>query len=230
MKKKLGNQNIAKFILILFVFSWNTFYPVKAESTNSTNGNKIISLNEKGEASTAIFNKSDGLWAPGIVKNKSFYLQNNSTNNCTLNKINWVVSIKDIEGNVISLSDDRYKNFNNFINTTLVCNGKTIFSGKLSELLNESENFKDSITINEQSKIKMDLTFSMSSDADDSLQNLVGAIDMSFLFTSLDGSSLISSLVKTGSAIDTKIFIIIGIILILVGTIIITRKKNHNQG
>lgn len=230
LKKNLVKKNIVKIILILFVFSWNTFYPVKAESTNSTNDdNKIICLNEQGEASTSVFSKTDGLWAPGIDKTKSFYLQNNSTNNCTLNKINWIVSIKDAAGNVIDSSSDRYKNFNNYMNATLVYKGKTLFNGKLSDLLKDEINLKNNITINERSKIKMDLTFSMSSDADSSLQNLIGSIDTSFLFTSLDGSSLVNSLVKTGSMIDTKVLIIVGIIFIGLGGFIITRRKNHSD-
>lgn len=229
LKENVIKQRVVKFILILFIFSLNTSYFPKADSSNSTTDKKIISLNEQGEASTSVFNENDGLWAPGIEKDKSFYLQNNSTDNCTLNKINFKISLMDAEGNIIDSSSDRYKNFNNVMNATLECNGKTLFNGKLSDLLNSDMNFKNDITINGKNKIKTYLKLSMNTDADSSLQNLVGIIDISFVFTSLDGSSLVNSLVKTGSIIDTKILIILGIIFIATGSFVVIRRKSLNN-
>lgn len=231
-------QKIIKIILILFVFSLSTFYSVKAEAFSNVDEKKIIQLNKQGKAVISIFNEGDGFWAPGFEKNKSFYLQNNSTDKCMLNKIKFQISLKDAQGNAITSASDRYKKFVDAMNGTLVCDGKILFSGKISDCIKVDTDFKNEVAIDSRSNIKMDLTFSMNSDADDSLKNLTGSIDISFLFNSLDGSSLadsftkkgqlVDSLIQTGSIIDTKVLIILGIAFIALGGFIIIKKRKND--
>lgn len=240
MTKNATKQKIIMiiFISILVIFLFIAVYSVKAKAFNNVNDKKIISLNKQGEAVISIFNEEDGFWAPGVEKNKSFYLQNNSTDKCMLNKMKFQVSLKDAGGNAIDLSSDRYKKFVNSMKGTLSCGGKVLFNGKISDLIDVNKDLKNDIAIDSRSNIKMDLTFSMSSDADDSLKNLTGSINISFLFKSLDGSSLtdsfskkgqlVDSLVKTGSIIDTKVLIILGIISITLGGFIIIRKRKND--
>lgn len=233
MKSNAGNRISSKFIFILillFIFLSNNFYYIHAKASSSAADNKkVISINDKGEATASIFNESDGLWAPGITKTKSFYLQNNSSDNCTLNKIDFKALLKDNAGNLIDTTSSKFNYFNESMNATLVCNNKTIFSGKFSELINHEFDLKDNITIDAHSKIKLDLTFSMDSAADASLQNLKANIDMKFWFHALDGSSLISILTNTGSIFNTQVLFVVGIALVAVGSYIIFKKKSHSH-
>lgn len=194
------------------------FYIANAEEEKPS---KAYFLNDRGQINESIFTEEDILW-PGRKIVKDFYIVNNNEFIFNIKNFKTNGSITLNNNKNLASNNSAYEDFVDNVNVKLYMENKEIFNGNAEEFLN-MEIINDKIIVMAKDKMKFSMNISMSENASNE------SMGISYMFKILaninDEDTSASSLVKTGSMINTKILTITGATFIILGFIIFLNKK-----
>jgi hypothetical protein len=228
MKVIHKNKNTRKVILIgiflCFLLEIGFLYSsVKADSTYSENN--VIFLNDKGEKSAALFNECDGLWGPGTTKSKKFFMENTSRYDFTFENLKVNLGLTDFNNIKIEENNKIYGEFLKSINLVLSDESGVLYEGRFIDLFHGINVNGLKITVPANSKKLLNIKLTMDKSSGNSLQALIGKSEISVVGHSIGNGNGGETLVQTGSILDFKMLIGIGMVIFLVGLFILIKKK-----
>jgi hypothetical protein len=234
LKKYIKCSFVAVFIISLFfnVIIFSTFV-----SANENTPEKIFHLNNNKSINGTLFT-GDELIGPGDKLVKKFYIANDNNFNCFLNQI--VIDGKFYNKNNVLLEKDnpQYLNYLDNLSISFYCEENLIYTGKMDKNLKLKFTGEQAIEIGNKDKRKFTIEYMLGSDAGNIVMGMKHKFDIDFNFDSTDATVTDSSiptitgkvvkgsvLVQTGSRIDTKVLIICGSILIILGIMYLKKRK-----
>ncbi|MBK5240643.1 hypothetical protein [Clostridium sp.] len=234
MNKHIKSSFNAVFIISLFfnIIIFSTFV-----SANENIPEKVFHLNSDKSINGTLFT-SDELIGPGDKLVKKFYIANDNNFNCFLKQI--VIDSKFYNKNNVLLKKDnpQYLNYLENLSISFYCEENLIYTGKMDENLKLNFTGDKSIEIENSGKRKFTIEYMLSSDVDKIVMGMQHKFDIDFNFDKANASVTDfnkkpiaekvvtgSVLVQTGSIIDTKVLIICGSILIILGIMFLKKRK-----
>lgn len=86
------------------------------------------------------FTQEDGLWKPGRVESKDFYINNNKENDIRIDRL--YMSLKSCKywktGETLDINSKQFKELARYSTVTLTHNGEVLFKDRLKDLLSEN--------------------------------------------------------------------------------------------
>ncbi len=203
-----------------------------------------------------IFTQEEGLWYPGRVESKDFYIINNKENNIIIEKLYIrLESSKDLKKNqLLDISSRQFKELSTNSTVKLHYKDKLLFQDKLDNLLSENGIvLAEEIDIKSNGKALLNMTIDMDKNMNNDAQALenIFSIGVSYKIDSGNqenpdpdelgnqkpkpeinpgtdvGSSTDGNLPQTGGIINSSSLIAIGTITI--GTGILLNKKSSKE-
>lgn len=224
--------------LLSFLFSFIYFnYSIKAAEEDTI---KTFYLNDQQSVGGTLFS-DDELLSPGDKIAKEFYIANDKEFKCFLKDILIDGKLYGSNKNILKEDEIAYKNYikNSFI--TFYCEGKLIYSGNVQESLAFNLIGDDIIDIDKKSKKRFYIEYSLSENADKTVMGMQHKFNIDFNFSSVDPNGIDHSetttidkvvggghLVQTGSILDTKLLIVIGVLISVLGILLVTKKNANN--
>lgn len=220
--------------------------------------NIIYANNEKNISIEPIFTKEDGIWYPGRVDSKDFYITNNNESNINISKLNLKLELaKDLKLNqIIDINSVKFKELSSNSIVKLKYKENVIFEDKLNNLLSEKGILlKEDIYIKSKEKALLNLTIDMDENMNNDAQSLENIFNIGVVYkiddnelmkpippiekpnknpnTSLnqgieDGSGS-GKLPQTGGILNSASLICIGTIAIGTG-LILNKKSSQEKG
>ncbi|WP_025161796.1 hypothetical protein [Paraclostridium bifermentans] len=154
------NKNIIKLLAITSMLS---LFPI----TSYANDNDIT-IDQS-------FTYEDGLWKPGRVESKGFYINNNKVNDISIDRL--YMSLKSSEywktGEELDINSSKFEEFAKYSTVTLKHNNNVLFKDKFENLLSEDGiNLSKDIYIKSNSKELLNMTIDMDLDMNNDAQAL----------------------------------------------------------
>lgn len=220
--------------------------------------NIIYANNEKDISIDSTFTKEDGIWYPGRVDSKDFYITNNNESNINISKLNLKLeSAKDLKLNqIIDINSVKFKELSSNSIVKLKYKENVIFEDNLNNLLSEKGVFlKEDIYIESKEKALLNLTIDMDENMNNDAQLLENIFNIGVVYqiddndlikpmpptekpnknpnTSLnqgiEGDSSSDKLPQTGGILNSASLICIGTIVIGTG-LILNKKSSQEKG
>lgn len=121
------------------------------------------------------FTYEDGLWKPGRVESKDFYITNNKENDISIDRL--YMSLKSSEywktGEVLDINSSKFKEFAKYSTVILKHNNNVLFKDKFENLLSKDGiNLSKDIYIRSNSKELLNMTIDMDFDMNNDAQAL----------------------------------------------------------
>ena len=212
---KLGK----KIIQIITIASIIPLFPISASAEY-----KDVTIDQS-------FTFEDGLWKPGRVESKDFYINNNKENDISIDRL--YISLKSSEywknGEVLDINSEKFKEFAKHSTVTLKHEGNVLFEDKFENLLSE-DGIKLSKNINVQSNDKelLNMTIDMDLEMDNDAQALNNIFTIGIAYTMEEISDSPEKLPETG--VNTAI--LVGLGAVAIGAGVVLNKKGggkHNE-
>lgn len=134
---------------------------------------------------------------------------------------------------VLRKDTPEYINYIKNLSINFYCEDQLIYLGKMDE--DEILSFigDQSIEIDQNGRKKFKIEYMLSEDVDEIVMGMEHKFDIEFNFDSMDASKTTiiekvvtgSILVQTGSIIDTKVLIVCGFVLIILGLMFLRKRK-----
>ena len=182
------------------------------------------------------FTYEDGLWKPGRVESKAFYINNNKENDISIDRL--YMSLKSCEywktGEVLDINSKQFKELARYSTATLEHNGNVLFKDKLENLLSEDGIvLSNDIDINANSKELLNMTIDMDLEMNNDAQALNNVFTIGVAYKMDTDTPVISpkpndKLPQTGGIINGASLVALGVVSI--GTGIVLNKKSKNKG
>ena len=169
------------------------------------------------------FTEKDGLWIPGRIDSKEFYIHNNKSNKISIDKI--YLNLKECEywktGEKLDVNSSKFEEFAKYSKVTLKHKNNILFEGTFENLLSKDGiNLSKKLDINKNSKELLDMRIDIDIDMNNDAQALRNTFDIGLTYSIDDSNSIIS---QTG---DTNILYFLGLISIASMAICILAIKN----
>lgn len=151
-----------KIIQVLTITSIISAFPI------SSHANTDITIDQS-------FTYEDGLWKPGRVESKDFYINNNKENDISIDRL--YMSLKSSEywktGEELDINSSKFKEFVKYSTVTLKHNNNVLFKDKFENLLSKDGiNLSKDIDIRSNSKELLNMTIDMDLDMNNDAQAL----------------------------------------------------------
>lgn len=151
-----------KIIQVLTITSIISSFPI------SSHANTDITIDQS-------FTYEDGLWKPGRVESKEFYINNNKENDISIDRL--YMSLKSSEywktGEELDINSSKFKEFAKYSTVTLKHNNNVLFKDKFENLLSKDGiNLSKDIYIRSNSKELLNMTIDMDLDMNNDAQSL----------------------------------------------------------
>lgn len=212
-------------ICLLSIFMCFGIGFTKASASDTADKDRLILLDGSGKQCSPIFTEEDGLWAPGVMRAKFFFLENLSSEDFVIDKIALTIKLMDGDGNRLPEDSDVYREFLKTMATRIEFDGKVLYSGNFYDLREENYELPKMTNISSKSKKPLEVTVAMDKTGHNSIQGLKGIADISLCSHSIDKESTGGSIVKTGYFMDYKLLTIIGISMLCVGVVMLLKNK-----
>lgn len=149
-----------KIIQVLTITSIISAFPI------SSHANTDITIDQS-------FTYEDGLWKPGRVESKDFYINNNKENDISIDRL--YMSLKSSEywktGEELDINSSKFKEFAKYSTVTLNHNNNVLFKDKFENLLSKDGiNLSKDIYIKSNSKELLNMTIDMDLDMNNDAQ------------------------------------------------------------
>lgn len=226
-----------KIIQILTITSIIALLPISSHADNND-----ITIDQS-------FTYEDGLWQPGRVESKDFYINNNKENDISIDRL--YMSLKSSEywktGEVLDINNKQFKEFAKHSTVTLKHNNNVLFKDKFENLLSEDGiKLSEDIDIKSNDKELLNMTIDMDLEMNNDAQALNNIFTIGIAYkmeenifpptdtddsvdmdTEVDGESS-DKLPQTGGIINSASLIGFGVIAIGTGTVL--NKKSRKEG
>ena len=226
-----------KIIQVLTITSIISLFPISSYADND------ITIDQS-------FTYEDGLWKPGRIESKDFYINNNKENDISIDRL--YMSIKSSEywktGEELDINSNKFKEFARYSTVTLKHNDTILFKDKFENLLSEDGiKLSKDIDIKSNSKELLNMTIDMDLEMNNDAQALNNVFTIGIAYkmdekpmspiqpekpvtpdTDIDGGSL-DRLPQTGGIINSSSLIVLGAVVIGAG-IVFNRKSNEKGG
>ncbi len=151
-----------KIIQILTITSMIALFPISSHANND------ITIDQS-------FTYEDGLWKPGRVESKDFYINNNKENDISIDRL--YMSLKSSEywktGEELDINSNKFKEFAKYSTVTLKHNDTVLFQDKFENLLSEDGiNLSKDIDITSNSRELLNMTIDMDLEMNNDAQAL----------------------------------------------------------
>lgn len=151
-----------KIIQVLTITSIISAFPI------SSHANTDITINQS-------FTYEDGLWKPGRIESKDFYINNNKESDISIDRL--YMSLKSSEywktGEELDINSSKFKEFAKYSTVTLKHNNNVLFKDKFENLLSKDGiNLSKDIYIKSNSKELLNMTIDMDLDMNNDAQAL----------------------------------------------------------
>ncbi len=151
-----------KIIQVLTITSIISAFPI------SSHANTDITINQS-------FTYEDGLWKPGRIESKAFYINNNKESDISIDRL--YMSLKSSEywktGEELDINSSKFKEFAKYSTVTLKHNNNVLFKDKFENLLSKDGiNLSKEIYIKSNSKELLNMTIDMDLDMNNDAQAL----------------------------------------------------------
>lgn len=151
-----------KIIQVLTITSIISAFPI------SSHANTDITIDQS-------FTYEDGLWKPGRVESKDFYINNNKENDIRIDRL--YMSLKSSEywktGEEVDINSSKFKEFAKYSTVILKHNNNVLFKDKFENLLSKDGiNLSKDIYIKSNSKELLNMTIDMDLDMNNDAQAL----------------------------------------------------------
>ncbi|MGL5641314.1 MAG: LPXTG cell wall anchor domain-containing protein [Paraclostridium sp.] len=136
--------------------------------TISSHANTDITIDQS-------FTYEDGLWKPGRVESKDFYINNNKENDISIDRL--YMSLKSSEywktGEELDINSSKFKEFAKYSTVTLKHNNNVLFKDKFENLFSKDGiNLSKDIYIKSNSKELLNMTIDMNLEMNNDAQAL----------------------------------------------------------
>lgn len=234
------NKNIIQIITIASIVS---IFPIYSYAS----GDITIDSN---------FTYEDGLWKPGRIESKDFYINNNKENDISIDRL--YMRLKSCEywktGEVLDINSEQFKELASYSTATLKHNENILFEDKLENLLSEEGIvLSDEIDIKANGKELLNMTIDMDLEMNNDAQALNNVFTIGVAYkmdetpkppvkptdptnpdkpvikpdTGVDSDNS-GKLPQTGGIINSTSLIVLGTVAI--GTGFILNKKSEEKG
>lgn len=228
-------KNIAQVLAIIFV--------IVVTQINSYAGTI------EGIYIAPIFTQEQGVWYPGRIESKDFYIANNQGDNISIDRLYMKLkSIKNIKTNeVIYINSKKFKELSENSIVKLTYNKRLLFKGKLSNLLSKKDiTLPYDININSNEKVILNMTLYMDKEMNNDAQSIESIFNIGVSYkvnSSADiGGSTVgdnnsenivgnnhNNLPQTGGVINSASLLLLGTIIVGTG-MILNKKSSNNEG
>ena len=193
------------------------------------------------------FTYEDGLWKPGRIESKGFYINNNKENDISIDRL--YINLKSSEywktGEKLDINSKKFKEFAKYSTVTLKHSNNVLFEDKFENLLSEDGiKLSKDIYIKSNSKELLNMTIDMNLEMNNDAQALNNVFTIGVAYkmeegevpptdtdgsvdTDVDGNST-GKLPQTGGIINSASLIALGVVAI--GTGVVLNKKSEDKG
>lgn len=198
------------------------------------------------------FTYEDGLWKPGRVESKNFYINNNKKNDISIDRL--YMSLKSSEywktGEALDINSNKFKEFAKYSTVTLKHSNDVLFEDKFENLLSE-EGIKllKNIDIKSNNKELLNMTIDMDLDMNNDAQALNNVFTIGVAYkmdettkppvkpedptgptkpTNPDTGGVTDKLPQTGGIVNSASLVALGAVAI--GTGVVLNKKSKEEG
>lgn len=152
-----------KIIQVLTITSIVSIFPIASYANNND-----IAIDQS-------FTYEDGLWKPGRIESKDFYINNNKENDISIDRL--YMNLKSSEywktGEELDINSSKFKEFAKYSTVTLKHNNNVLFKDKFENLLSKNGiNLSKDIYIKSNSKELLNMTIDMDLDMNNDAQAL----------------------------------------------------------
>ncbi len=196
------------------------------------------------------FTYEDGLWKPGRVESKEFYINNNKENDISIDRL--YMSLKSSEywktGEKLDDNSIKFKEFAKYSTVTLKHNDTVLFKDKFENLLSEDGiNLTKDLFIKANSKELLNMTIDMDLEMNNDAQALNNEFIIGIAYkmdersnesverdepinpdNSVNPNEEVDKLPQTGGIINSASLVVLGAITI--GTGFLLNKKSNKEG
>ena len=181
--------------------------------------------------------ESDGLWEPGRIESKDFYINNHQENDITIDR--FYITLKSSEyfktGEKLDINSKKFKEFAKYSTVTLKHEDTVLFKEKFEDILADKEvEISKDIDIKGKDKELLNMTIDMDLEMGNNAQalNNVFEIGVAYTMEELPGNpekpsddNTIDKLPQTGGD-SSRILLIAGGVIAIVLSIILIKKSN----
>ena len=231
-----------KIIQILTITSIVSLFPISSYADY-----KDITIDQS-------FTYEDGLWKPGRIESKDFYINNNKENDISIDRL--YISLKSSEywktGEKLDINSKKFKEFAKYSTVTLKHGNNVLFKDKFENLLSKDGiKLSKDINIKSNSKELLNMTIDMDLEMNNDAQALNNVFTIGVAYkmeedvvppndsddsvdtdTAVDGDSS-DKLPQTGGIINSASLIALGAVAIGTGTALNKKSKveggKHNE-
>ncbi|MGL5642155.1 MAG: hypothetical protein ACRDDM_07800 [Paraclostridium sp.] len=208
---------------------------------------------DKGVSIEPIFTYEDGLWYPGRVENKDFYIKNNEENRIKVDRLYIrLESSKDLKINqVLNIDSTKLKELTQNSTIKLTYKDHVLLEDRLDNIINQEEIvLSKEIDIKPNEKVLLNMTIDMSEGMNNYAQAIESILSIGVAYkveaginigdTSDDGdkkpsgdegnsSTDIGKLPQTGGLINSESLLLLGTIIVTTG-VVLNKKSLGNKG
>ena len=228
-----------RIILVLTVVAGLSF----SEINSYANTNQDISIDP-------IFPYEDGVWYPGRVESKDFYITNNKEHNIKIDRLYiQLKSSKDLKTNqMLNVNSNQFKELSKNSTVKLMYKGNILFEDKLDNLIHEKGIvLSQEIIIKSNKKELLNMTIDMDGAMNNDAQSLENIFSIGVAYkvdnaigsggdnnggsdSNVGGSTdNIDKLPQTGGLINSSSLLALGSIIVGAG-IILNKKSSEYKG
>lgn len=207
-----------KILSILTLSSMIPMFPISAYADNQD-----ITIDQS-------FTFEDGLWKPGRVESKDFYINNNKENDISIDRL--YVSLKSSEywktGEELDISSEKFKEFAKYSTVTLKHENHVLFEDKFENLLSEDGiKLSKDIHIKSNNKELLNMTIDMDLEMDNDAQALNNIFTIGISYKMEEDLYSSENLPQTG--VNAAVLVALGTVAIGTG-VVLNKKADKRRG
>ena len=177
------------------------------------------------------FTYEDGLWKPGKIESKEFYINNNKENDISIDRL--YMNLKSSEywktGEKLDINSVKFKEFAKYSTVTLKHNDTILFKDKFENILSEDGiKLSKDLFIKANSKELLNMTIDMDLEMNNDAQALNNEFIIGIAYKINEKTVSSEKLPQTGGMINSTSLVVFGAIAIGTGTLL--NKKSDKKG
>ena len=209
------NKNALKIISIILIIS---LFPI-----TSYGNTKPITIEQS-------FTYEDGYWKPGRIESKSLYINNNKSNNISIDRLyfdlkssqNWKT------GEKLYINSNQFKEFAKHSTVTLKHGNYVLFRDRFNNLISKNVIIlSKNINISPNDRVLLNMTIDMDLDMNNDAQALNNLFTIGVSYTQ-DGTNT-NNLPQTGGIINSTSLITLGFVAIVTGVVLNKKSKEGDE-